>query len=432
MSTSDIGIIGLVALIILLFARMPIGLAMAFVGFFGYSFIRGFDAALGIAAKIPYTTAAYYGLSTIPLFVLMGVVIFKAGIGEDLYNTGHKWVGQLRGGLAMATVLACAIFGGITGISAAALTSIGKSALPEMRKFGYDDSLAAGSIVSAGTLSIMIPPSIAFIVYGILTEQSVGQLFMAGFLPGILLAVLFIIAIYITVILRPSSGPAGPKTSFKEKLYSIKYIWPVVILFLLVLGGIYGGVFTPTEAGAIGAFGAILIGFIMRRLSFKHLREALLDTAQTTAMIFLLIIGAYFFMKFLAISTFPFILSEAITNSSIHPTLIMVCIIFLFIILGMFLDIFSAILLTVPILYPVILSMGFDPIWFGVIVVLVIQIGLVTPPVGLDAFILSGVTGVPLFTIFRGIVPFFIAMVICIILIMVFPNIALFLPTMMS
>lgn len=432
MSPEIIGVIGLIALVVLLFTGMWIGLAMAFVGFFGYVSIRGLEAAMGIAAKIPYTTVAYYSLSTIPLFVLMGVLIFKARIGQDLYETAYKWVGQFPGGLAMATVLACALFGAITGTSSAALTAIGKNALPEMKKYGYDDSLASASMVTAGTLAIMIPPSIAFIIYAILTEQSVGELFIAGIIPGIILTVLFLIVIVVMITIRPGSGPPGPKTTLKEKIISAKSIWHVLLLFLLVLGGIYFGVFTPTEAGAIGAFGATIIGFATRRLSFKSFMESLFESAQISVMIFLLIIGAYFFMKFLAISKIPLVLSEIITQLSVSPLIIMVGIIVLFIILGMFLDIYSAIMLTVPILYPLVISYGFSPIWFGVLVVLVIQIGLVTPPVGLDAYILSGVSGIPVYTIYRGIWPFFIGMLVLIVLLVAFPDLTLVLPRLMK
>jgi len=308
---------------------------------------------------------------------------------------------------------------------------MGKVALPEMRKHKYDDQLATGSIACAGTLAFLIPPSIAFILYGIITEQSIGKLFMAGMLPGILLAALFAVTIMIVTAFRPEAGPAGPKTSFKEKIVSLKGVWATLVLFLLVMGGIYGGVFTPTEAGAVGAGGAILIGIISRRLSLKDFRYSLVDTGVLTAMVLLLMMGVSIFMRFIAISKVPFLLSATISQLNVSPVVIFVGIVFMYIILGMFTDIIASVLLTIPILYPVIISLGFDPIWFGVIVVIVIEIGMVTPPIGLDVFILGGITGVPVGTIFRGVWPFCIAAIICVVILTIFPQIALFIPSMM-
>jgi tripartite ATP-independent transporter DctM subunit len=431
MTPETVGIIGLVLLIVLLFARMWIGAAMAMVGFLGYAYIMGIKPAFGVVAQIPFSTIAWYPMSTVPLFIFMGVVLFNSGVGTSLYDTAYKWVGQLRGGLAMSTVLACALFAAITGVSAPAIVTMGKVAVPEMRKRSYDDKLATGSIACAGTLAFLIPPSMAFIIYGILTEQSIGLLFMAGLLPGILLASLFVATIMIITARRPGAGPAGPRSSFKEKIVSLKGTWHTLLLFLLVLGGIYGGVFTPTEAGAIGAFGAIVITALSRRLTIKGLFSSLLEAGQTTAMVFLLIIGAYILMKFLAVSKLPFMLSETIAGVPLPRMAIFAGIILLYVILGMFLDIFSAVIITIPVIYPMILALGFDPIWFGVVVVIVIEMGLVTPPVGLDVFILSGAIDVPLFTIFRGVLPFLVAMIICIVLLAIFPQIALFLPSTM-
>jgi tripartite ATP-independent transporter DctM subunit len=308
---------------------------------------------------------------------------------------------------------------------------MGKVALPQMRRYKYDDAMASGCIASAGTMGILIPPSMGFILYGLLTEQSIGKLFMAGFLPGILLTILMIFAITIITAFRPKAGPAGPKSAFKEKVSSLKRIWHVVLLFLLVLGGIYGGVFTPTEAGAIGAFGALLIVIFTRQLTRKIFLEILKESMTTSAMIFLIIVGAFIFMKFLGLSKLPFALVQIIEQLHVSKYVIFAGIIFLYILLGMFLEIYSAVTFTIPIIYPIILALGFDPIWFGVIIVLVIEMGLVTPPVGMNVFILGGMTGIPLDTIFRGIVPFFIAMLICVILLIIFPEIALFLPRTM-
>lgn len=431
MSPEIVGIIGIAAVVFLLIARMWIGLAMAMVGFLGLAALRGLDGAFGVLGTVPYKYVAFYPISAIPLFVFMAMVISNTGIGASLFKTAHTWLGQLRGGLAMAGVLASGGLAAIMGDSVAEVVTMGQVAVPEMRKYKYDDQLATGSVAAGGTLGILIPPSLGFILYGILTEQSVGMLFMAGILPGILLTFLFLVAIRIITAFRPSAGPPGPKTSLKEKIVSLKGTWHVLLLFLLIIGGIYGGIFTPTEAGGVGAFGAIVISAVSRRLTIKILLDSLLEATKITAMIMLLIVGAFILMKFLALSKLPFMLSQAIGGHSLPPFAVFTGIILLYIILGMFLDIFSAIVLTIPLIFPLVLEMGFDPIWFGVIMVLVMEMGLITPPVGLNVFALAGVTGIPLHTIFRGVLPFVLAMIICIIFLAIFPQIALFLPSLM-
>lgn len=431
MSPEIIGIIGLAVLLILLFSGMWIGAAMATVGFVGYAVVVGIKPAFGMVSQIPFTTMAWYPLTCVPLFLFMGIVIFHSRVGEDLYKTAYTLVGQLRGGLAMATVIACALFAAITGVSSPALSTLGKVAVPEMKKRKYDEKLALGSLVCAGTMAFLIPPSVAFIIYGILTETSIARLFIAGFFPGMLLTAAFITTITIITARNPKAGPAGPKTNFKEKVASLRFTWPVVLLFLVVLGGIYGGVFTPTEGGAIGAFGALVISIAMGRLNFKKFLVALLEGGQMTAFIMLLIIGAYILMKFLAVSKLTILLGSTVANLPVPPMAIFAAIAILYIILGMFLDIVSAVILTIPVLFPVVLTVGFDPIWYGVMIVILIEMGLVTPPIGMDAFILSGVTGIPLSRIFRGAVPFLVAIVICIIILAIFPQIALFLPSTM-
>jgi len=431
-SPEAVGLIGIALLLVLLFARMWIAFAMAFVGFFGIAYLQSFDQAFLIAGTAPFVFISKYALTTLPMFVLMGNIIAVSGIGTDLFYAADKWVGQLRGGLAIATTLACALLAAITGISSVALVTMGKIALPEMRKHKYDDTLATGCIACAGTLAFLIPPSIAFILYGIITEQSVGLLFMAGILPGMLLAALFIVAVMIITAFNPKAGPAGPKTTFKEKIVSLKGVWSMLVLFLLVLGGIYMGVFTPTEGGAVGAGGAILISTISRRLSLKDFRHSLVDTGLMTAMVLLLMMGVSIFIRFMAISKVPFMLGETISQLTVSPMAIFAVIVVLYLILGMFTDIIASILLTIPILYPVVISLGFDPIWFGVMVVVLIEIGLVTPPIGMDVFILSGITGTPVGTIFRGVWPFCVAGIICVVILAVFPQIALFIPGTMK
>lgn len=428
MGAEFIGLLGVIVLVILLlFFRMWIGLAMALVGFAGVFYLQGFKQAFGVISTVPYETVAYYPMTALPLFVLMGVIVGNTSIGEDLYYAVYKWIGALRGGLASATVLACAVFAAITGSSATGTVLMAKVALPQMQKYKYDDAIASGCIASAGTMGILIPPSMGLILYGLLTEQSVGKLFIAGFLPGILLTVLFILAIVFTTTLRPDLGPAGPKATFRVKMASLKKTWHVVLLFLLVLGGIYQGIFTPTEAGAIGAFGAFVIVVLTRQLTYKIFLAILKEAGATSAMIFLIIIGAFIFMKFLGISKLPFALVEIIERLQVSKYVVFAGIILLYIVLGMFLEVYSAVTFTIPIIYPVILALGFDPIWFGVIVVLVIEMGLITPPVGMNAFILAGMTELPLQTIFKGVAPFLLAIILCIVLLTIFPDIALFL-----
>lgn len=432
MSAELVGLIGVIILVVLLlFFRMWIGLAMALIGSFGIFYLQGFKQAFGVMSTVPYETVAYYPMTALPLFVLMGVIVGNTSIGEDLYYSVYKWIGSLRGGLASATVLACAVFAAITGSSATGTVLMAKVALPQMQKYKYDDTIASGCIVSAGTMGILIPPSMGLILYGLLTEQSVGKLFIAGFLPGALLTILFILAVTVTTAFRPAAGPAGPKTTFKVKLASLKKTWHVVLLFLLVLGGIYKGFFTPTEAGAIGAFGAFIIVAVTGQLTRKVFWDILKEAGATSAMIFLIIIGAFIFMKFLGISKLPFALVEIIERLQVSKYIIFAGIIFLYIILGMFLEVYSAVTFTIPILYPIIMALDFDPIWFGVIIVLVIEMGLITPPVGMNVFILSGMTDIPLQTIFRGIIPFLAAIILCIIILTIFPDIVLFLPRQM-
>jgi C4-dicarboxylate transporter DctM subunit len=431
MSPEIIGLIGLLIMIALLFLGMWIGAAMAMVGFLGYVFIMGFEPAFGVVAQIPFTTMASYVLTTVPLFILMGSFIANTRVGKDLFDTAYSWIGQLRGGLAMATVFACALAGAIMGVSGPAAITMGKVALPAMRRYKYDDTLATASICAAGTLAFLIPPSVAFIIYGLLTEQSIGLLFIAGVFPGILLAGLYALTIFGLTTLRPKLGPAGAKTSLGEKIVSLKGVWHALLLFLIVFGGIYGGVFTPTEAGGVGAFGALVITALTGQLNFKNLRDSLMDATKVTAMVMLLIIGAYILMKFMAVSRLPFALSEVVAQLGLPTPAVFAAIVLLYLILGMFLDIFSAVIVTIPVIYPLVLSLGFDPIWFGVIVVIVCEIGLITPPVGMDVFQVSGATGVPTFTIFRGVWPFVVAALVCIAILAIFPQIALFLPSTM-
>lgn len=356
----------------------------------------------------------------------------NTGVGADLYSSAHKCVGQIRGGLAISTVAACAGFAAISGTTVAGLVTMGRVALPEMRKYRYSDALATGCIASGGTMGILIPPSMGFILYGVLTEVSIGHLFMAGILPGVLQAVFYIAAILILCRINPQIGPPGPKTSLKEKVVSLKNTWSAIVLFLLVIGGIYLGIFTPTEAGAVGAFGAIVLTFLSRRLKGRNLLNSILESAQMTAMMILIMAGAFTFMNLMAMSKLPFVVADLVVGLSLSKYFIIAAIIVMYIILGMFLDIISSILVTVPILFPVVSALGFDPVWYGVIMVRVMEIGLITPPFGLDVFTLSGISRIPVSTIFRGVTPFVITDFLHIALLVAFPAVSLFIPSMMA
>ena len=431
MSAEIIGAIGVLFLLVLIASRMYLALAIAFIGIVGIIWIQGIDKASVVAGQAPYNFLFKYNLATLPMFVLMGNVVAQTGIGADLYYTANKWVGQLRGGLAMATNVACALLAAITGASISGIIIMSRVALPEMQKLKYDDRLSTGAIASASTMGILIPPSIGFILYGILTEESVGKLFMAGIIPGVLEASFYMITIYLLCRFNPKMGPPGPKSSFKEKVFSLKNTWATLALFLLVIGGIYGGIFTPTEAGAIGAFGAIIIALGMRRFSRRNFFDTLLESGLMVGMILLILIGVSIMIKFTAISKLPFILGEIASSLDVPPIMIIVAIVIMYIILGCFMDVMMVIMLTVPIVHPIILAMGFDPIWFGVIIVRMAEIGGITPPFGMQGFVLSGMSGVPLGTIYRGVLPFVIADFVHVALIIAIPALALFLPNTM-
>ena len=431
MSPELIGLIGLIVLLVLIFMRIWIGAAMALVGFLGYGYLAGWANAFVVAGTEPYSNIAFYPITVIPLFILMGAVVANTGVAANLYNTAYKWLGKLPGGLAMSTVVACAAFAAICGSSAATAATMGKVSLPEMKKYNYDAKLASGAIAAGGTMGILIPPSMGFILYGILCEVSIGKLFMAGIIPGVLEAVFYMATILLLCRFNPRMGPPGPGTSAIEKIISLKNTWAMLALFCLVMGGIYMGIFTPTEAGAIGAFGAIVISFVARKLTWTALRGSVIETAQTTAMIVSMIVGAFILMRFLAISQLPFALGELVAGLPVSRIWILIAIIFMYIVLGCFLDIFAAIILTVPIIFPAIVALEFNVIWFGVILVRIMEIGLITPPFGMNIFILASVTDVPIGTMFRGIIPFVIADFAHVALLVAVPSLSLFLPESM-
>jgi len=432
MNPPTVGLIGLVVLIIFLFSRMPVGFVMALLGLVGFSYVVSWEGGLRMLAKDIFGIFGSYSLTVVPLFILMGQVTFHAGISRRLFDTAYKFVGHLPGGLAMATIGACAGFAAICGSTNASAATMATVALPEMRRYKYEMILGTGTVAAGGSLGILIPPSVIFIVYGILTEQSIGKLFVAGVLPGILLSVLFAITIYIWVKVRPKVAPRGPKASFKEKVFSITGVGETLTLFVLVMGGLFVGFFTPTEAGAIGAGGAVVLGFVRRRLSWRGFVQAVVESTRISCMVLVIVAGATMFGHFLAVTRIPYLVAEWVGGLPVPNYAIMAFIIFIYLAGGCFIDALALILLTIPIFYPVVTNMGYSPIWFGVIIVLVTQMGVITPPVGVNVYVVSGVVkDVPLETIFKGALPFLIALVLCALVLIPFPQIALVLPNLM-
>ena len=403
------------------------GLALLFVGFWGYVLIRGWDVSLSMLMVIPYRTISNYLFAAMPLFLMMGIFMTNTGFARDLFYSAHKWIGQLRGGLAMATAIASAILGVITDSMVAVIT-LGKAAVPEMRKYKYDDSLANASVAGGASLASLVPPSIGFIMYGMLTQQSVGELYIAAVIPSVFLTVAILFLIGFMAKINPKLAPPGPKTSFKEKVVSTKFTWGVAALFILIIAGIYAGIFTPTEAGAVGAFGALVIGFVGRRWTRKTLVNSILETAQMTAMIVVLVAGAFVFANMMTVSKLPFALAEFVAGLEVSRYVVMAVIMLIYVIMGMFSDIMPCIIVTIPILFPVIQTLGFDPIWFGVIMCLLAEMGMITPPIGMNIFILSGITNTPINVIFRGIWPFVLLLLFSIVILTIFPQIVLWLP----
>ena len=427
------GVVSIVLLIVILFSGMLIGMVMAFLGFIGMVYIVGSGPALTNLGTTTYSTASSYSLSVIPLFVLMGLFCFYSGLTRNLYYTAYRWIGHAPGGLAMATIGAAAGFAAVSGSSVACTAIMGTVSLPEMKRYKYSPSLATGSIAAGGCIGILIPPSVILAIYGILTEQSIGKLFLAGFVPGILETILFMLAIYILCKRNPLMGPPGEVSSWKDRIVSLKDTWGVLLLFLLVIGGLYAGVFTPTEAAGVGAFGAFVIAISLRQLSRKQFVDSLLETSKTTAMVFVILIGANVFGYFLAVTRLPMVMSDYMGTLAVNRYAIIAGIIFIYLFMGCVMSSLALIVLTVPIFFPIIIALGFDPIWFGIIIVMVVEIGQLTPPVGINVFVMYGIAkDVPMYTIFRGIVPFFVAELVLVVLLVVFPQIATFIPSMMK
>ncbi len=469
-------LIGLLAMMVLAFMRIPIALSMGLVGIVGYAYMRDWNwsPAFAMVQTQIYETGRNYTLSVIPLFILMGNFVTRAGMSQDLFRTAYAFVGHLRGGLAMATIVGCAGFGAICGSSIATAATFARVAYPSMKKFGYADYLATGAIAAGGTLGILIPPSTIMVIYGIMTQTNIGKLFAAGILPGILATILLCVAVRLIIWRDPAAGPRGERVSWRERLATLEGLWvfalvgialvtaarfkwldsddaavigalvvfalslrykgvsSVIALFVLVMGGIYGGVFTAIEGAAVGAFGAMIFALARHSLTWKTLYASLVESARTTSMLFLILIGALMFAEFVNITSMPGDLKILVSRYNLHPIMVVAFIMVIYVVLGTAMEELSMILLTVPVFFPLIVHLGLDPIWFGILIVVVVEIGLISPPVGMNLFVLNTMLPhVPTRTIFRGVLPFMAADCVRLAILVAFPIISLYLPSLM-
>ena len=431
MNPITIGLLGIAALLVVFLLRMPVGFAMALVGLVGFSCLVSPEAGLSILSRDVFHSFSSYSLTVIPMFVFMGSIAFASGMSRRLYDAGYALLGKLRGGLAMATVAGCAAFAAISGSTNATAAAMGRVSLPEMKRYNYADSLATGSVAAAGSLGILIPPSTIFIIYGIMTEQSIGKLFVAGVFPGLILAALFIVVVALVCWRDPSLAPTGAATNWKEKIAGLTGISEMLVLFGLVIGGLFLGWFSPTQAGGAGAAGALLIGLVRGQLTWQGFLGAVKDALRITCMVMIIVTGAVVFGHFMAVAKIPLMLAAWVVGLPLPPVAIMGVIVLIYLLGGCFMDALALITLTIPIFYPAVLALGFDPIWFGVIIVLVTEIGVITPPVGVNVYVIKGIAeDVPLETIFKGILPFLGALIIAVGILMAFPEIATFLPSL--
>ena len=433
-------LIGFAAVLALVLLRMPIAFAMGLVGMVGYMYLNSFRGAVSMVGRLIIDTAQDYGLSVVPLFILMGLFVNKGGLSRELYQVSYAFLGHLRGGLAMATICACAGFSAICGSSLATAATMSKVAMPQMRKYGYDDRLSTASIAAGGTLGILIPPSVILVIYGLLTETSIGKLFLAGVIPGLIDVLFYLGAVRWTVSRKPDAGPAGERTGWGDRLKALKGVWAVVLLFFLVIGGLYGALnvypinltFSPTEAAGMGATGAFLIALFRGSLTVRETFEVLKETAYTAASLFAVLIGAWVFSNFVNLAGLPEALRDLVQAYSVSPAVVMLMIILVYLALGCVFESLSMLLLTVPIFFPLVTGLGYDPVWFGIVVVVVTEISLITPPVGLNVFVLKGVVpDVTTGTIFRGVTPFWMSDLFRLALLVAVPSLTLFLPDLL-
>lgn len=421
--------LGLLAMLILAFARVPLAIAMGLVGFGGLWWMRGLNPAMASVTSTVYESGFEYTLSVVPLFILMGNFVTRAGMSRELYRAAYTLVGHFRGGLGMATVMACAGFGSVCGSSIATAATMTKVAYPSMKEHGYSGQLAAGAIAAGGTLGILIPPSTILVIYGLVTETNIGKLFAAGFIPGILAVVMMCLTIAFLTWRNPELGPAAERSSWAERLSAFKDVWAVAVLFVVVMGGIYGGVFTTTEGAGVGAFGAFLIALLRGSLNFKITLDILTESARTTGMLFMILVGALVFANFMNFTSMPNDLKNLVSSYNISPLTVMVFICAIYIILGAAMEELSIVLLTLPVFFPLVVSLGFDPVWFGIIIVLVVMIGLISPPVGMNMFVVRNMLPeLSTMTVFKGVLPFVYTLIAVLALLVAFPEIALFLP----
>lgn len=442
MSPVLIGLLGLLTLLLLMALRMPVAFAMIVAGVAGIGLLNSWQAAFATLFTETWGTLTYVELTVIPLFVLMGNIAGASGMSRDLYNTAYAWIGHFRGGLAHATILGCTGFAALSGSSVASALTLGRVALPEMKRFGYDSKFAAGSVAAGGTLGILIPPSTGFIIYAILTEESIGRLFLAGVIPGLILSGCFMLTIWFLTLVRPEIGPAGEKFGLQDRLKFLARGSAILAIIIISIGGIYAGIFTPVEAAAVGATLAFLFALPRKEFTFHGFREALLKTVSTTVMIYFIIIGASVFSPFLALTQIPSALAVELISLQLHPLFLLTLVLVVFIFLGTFLDGFAMMVLVLPIVLPIIeqsglaevlgISNGSDlKIWFGVVMVIILEMALISPPVGMNVFVVKSVSDIPMKDIYRGIIPFWLAMLLCLIIIIAAPQLSLYLPDTM-
>jgi len=428
MSGEMIGIIGFLFMFLLMAIGLEIGFAMAITGFFGFAYLASFSAACNLLAKDVFDVFTTYSLTVVPLFIFMGQIAANSGIGKKLYDMSYRFIGHIPGGLAMATSIACTFFGAICGSTTATAATFASVSTPEMRRYKYDDRLIGGVIASSGGLGIMIPPSVIFIVYGIFTQLSIGTLFMSGIIPGIVICLLFMIAIYIWCKKNPSLGPKGERSTWGQRLKTLPGAVEILIIFFILMGGIMKGIFTPTEGGAVGAFVTLLIVMLTRSIDLKSFWKSVLDTITSSCMIMVIVAGATIFGHFIALSRIPYSVATWVGGLGLHPTIIMAIIIFIYLLGGCVIDALALIVLTIPIFYPVVTQLGFNPVWFGVIIVLITMMGVITPPVGVNSYVVAGISKIPLNQVFAGIWVFLAALCVGAILFVSFPELCLFLP----
>ena len=433
LSPDAVAVIGFVALFGLMLLRVPVGMAMGLVGVCGYSYIVGSGPALKLIGQTSMRTVTDYTFGVIPMFMLMGAFVSVSGVSRELFRAANAFIGHLRGGLGVATVLACGGFAAICGSSVATAATFSSVAYPEMRRFGYPQSFSTGVIAAGGTLGAMLPPSTVLAVYAILTQQDIGKLFMAGIVPGLLAMLMYVLTIFIIVKVRPDWLPRGESTTWAERFAGLKDVWAPLLLFVFVIGGLYGGFFTPTEAGGVGATGAFLLGVLRGKLDRAGILQALLSATRTAAAVFTVLIGALIFGYFLTITQVPQKLTGFLTELGLGRYEVLALIMLMYLILGCLMDAMAMIILTVPIIYPVIVQLGFDPIWFGIIIVMTVELGLIHPPVGMNVFVIKSVVqDVSFMTIFKGVIPFILTDILRLIILIAFPVIALWLPSQMT